>query len=168
MWLALAPNEQANVRLKRVQRLVALNPTALESHLALGRAALDSNHSALARPAIEQALKTRDRRAFLLRAELAERDKDGTLAQSWREQAGQIGIVAQWQCRPCGSRRERWTPHCPGCGRFNSQHWQGQGQGQDQGSPAITDVGSKPLGLIGDQSDPHIPRDGVTDDTFPS
>lgn len=164
MWHALSPNEPAHARLKRVEHLVAVNPTALESHLALARAALDSDNPALARPAIEQALKTKDRRAFMLRAELAEQDKDSKLAQSFRERAVLEAIVAQWQCRHCGSRRGRWTPHCPGCGRFNTQHWQ---RGALD-SPAALGTKTRPLGLIGGSSDPQIPRDGVAGEPFHS
>lgn len=172
MWHALAPNETSTARLNRIKRLITLNPDHPESHLALAAAALEAEDTALARKATESALANGDRRAFLLRAALAEKDGNGDLAQSWRDKAAShagpyaaiAAHVASWQCSHCKSTRPRWSPICPSCGAFNSLSWNAGPTDQQ----AMLQSQPRPVGLLGQTPDPRIPRDAVPEEPFHS
>jgi len=121
---ALTENEPAHARLQRVQALVADRRAHLESRLAEAEAALGADRQDIAREALSGMEESGDARAYRLLTRLAEAQEDTDRAVYWRERASESTAAPSWVCSGCGAHREKWTPLCPSCGRFDSFDWQ--------------------------------------------
>jgi len=120
---SLEEREPAHARLKRVQALVGERREHPESRLAEAEAALEADRQDVAREALKDLEDSGDGRAYRLMARLAEAQEDAEAAAQWRERAAQSAAAPCWVCAGCGAHREKWTPLCPTCGRFDSFEW---------------------------------------------
>lgn len=123
--------------LAALQHLVARNPVAAESRLALGEAALDAQLWGEARRHLEAAVAAGpiSRRLCLLMARLEESGAGNlAAARQWLDRA--IGAPADpcYVCGDCGRETVDWAPLCPVCGGFDSLAW--GLAGRPSGTPA--------------------------------
>jgi HemY protein len=117
-------------RMKAGEALVAGKPKHPESHLLLGRLALDAGLTGRARSELEALIATNlaDRRAFLVLADLEEAEKgdspEGRQAQArWLRQAAVAAPEAGWRCGHCGAEHKAWDPVCDCCGSAGTIAW---------------------------------------------
>jgi len=91
-WVAFGPEDNPLDRVKRVQRLVEVNPTSIEGRLALAEAALDAKLWGQARTHLQQVLAERpSHRVLTLLARLErEENKDESAALAWLAKAGTL------------------------------------------------------------------------------
>lgn len=91
-WISLGPDDSPLDRVKRVQRLVEVNPTSAEGHLALAEASLNAKLWGQARTHLDKALAERpSHRVLTLLARLErEENKDEAKALSWLAKAGAL------------------------------------------------------------------------------
>ncbi|MDA0260715.1 MAG: hypothetical protein O3A21_00735 [Proteobacteria bacterium] len=128
LWAAyrgLADNEPAAALAKRVEKLVAGNPSHRESRIVLAQPALASQQWARARAALEPLVAKEaappDAQICTLMAALEEGEHGADdVVRIWRERTIGAAQPARWVCRACHTRLEDWTPHCPQCQRFDS------------------------------------------------
>lgn len=121
-------------RLKRFEQLQKLNPTALETHLILGEAALAAKLFGLARAHVEEAVKKQPTvRAYRLLAKLMTSDNDNKprdplavarLEREFNMRALQAEPDPAWVCGECASSATEWQATCPHCGAFAQLSWQ--------------------------------------------
>jgi len=121
---SLEPAETPHARFKRVQELVTERREHLESRLAEAAAALAADRRDIAREALEPLRNSGDGRAYRLLAALADSEDDRGAAAHWRARAAECLEGPAWVCNGCGARREKWTPLCASCGRFDSYGWE--------------------------------------------
>ena len=115
-----------------LQRLAARNPDAIESHLAIGEAALAARLWGEARRhltlAAEASPATPSRRLCLLMARLEEsEDGEPKAAREWLDRA--IGAPPDpcYVCGRCGTAAPEWQSVCPACGGFDTLAWRARG-----------------------------------------
>ncbi|MEO0036664.1 MAG: hypothetical protein RLZZ501_2687 [Pseudomonadota bacterium] len=91
-WIACGPDDTPLDRVKRVKRLVEVNPTSAEGRLALAEAALDAKLWGQARTHLQQVLAQRpSHRVLTLLARLErEENKDEAAALAWLAKAGAL------------------------------------------------------------------------------
>lgn len=118
--------DSARDRLQRVQMLARKNPggseAALETALAVARAAIDAHEFATARRVLEPLSVTPTQRVALLMAELeqAEHGDEGR-ARQWMARAVRAGRDPSWTAD--GFTSDRWLPVSPVTGRLDAFEW---------------------------------------------
>lgn len=125
-YLGLAPAETVLQRVKRVERLVKLNPDSPDGHMALAEAALEARLWGQARTHLEAAAAQRPgQKVFTLLARL-ERDerKDEAAALAWTAKAASAPPEPVWVCGSCGAKSWEWSACCRDCGAVDSLDWQ--------------------------------------------
>jgi len=120
----LEDRETPHARFKRIQSLVADRREHVESRIAEARAALEADRRDIAREALQPLTESGDPRAYRLLAALAGSEGNEDVAAAWRSRAAEAVGAPLWQCRGCGAQREKWTPLCSACGRFDSFAWE--------------------------------------------
>ena len=115
-------------RLRRLQRLAALNPAAADSRLVLAEAALVAELWGEARaqlaPLTEDSADSGDARAYRLMADLEEAEHgDLAAARRWSHLAQAAAAAPTWICTACGAAQPRWQALCGNCGSFNHVEW---------------------------------------------
>ena len=127
--LALEPDKLA--RTAAAKRLVARNPTHIESRLLLARVALDAGLTSEARHQVEVAESEgiKQRRLCLLLAEIEEQERGdteaGRLAQrDALRRAATAEPDPRWQCTNCRVDYPAWQPKCGTCGSVGTVQWQ--------------------------------------------
>ena len=133
VWRQFAADDDLG-RLKRFEQLQKLNPTALETHLILGEAALAAKIYGLARGHVEAAIaKQPTARGYRLLAKLAASDNDNrprdplAVARMEREfnmRAMQAEPDPAWVCGECAAVSTEWQATCSHCGAFAELRWQ--------------------------------------------
>ena len=126
----LAPEPDAQARLKAARQLVQRNPTNPESRFLVARTSLDAGLIAEARIEAEAALAAgiNQRRLSLLIAEIEETERgdteEGRLAQrNALRQAANADPDPHWQCSNCRAEHVIWQPKCSSCGSVASLQW---------------------------------------------
>jgi len=112
-------------QVKRLQKLVAANPTVPQSHLALAEAALAARLWGQARTHLERVMDQRPTRRtldLLARLEREERKDEGA-ALAWAARAGEVGPEPAWTCGGCGHTQADFALLCPACGAAGRQDW---------------------------------------------
>ncbi|HEX2151262.1 MAG TPA: heme biosynthesis HemY N-terminal domain-containing protein [Stellaceae bacterium] len=111
-----------------LQRLAARNPEAIESHLAIGEAALAARLWGEARRhltlAAEATPPAPSRRLCLLMARLEESEAgEPGVAREWLDRA--IGAPPDpcYVCGRCGAAASEWRSVCPACSGFDTLTW---------------------------------------------
>jgi HemY protein len=130
-YATLFADEPPLQRLKQVERLAALNPTHVESRLALAHAALEAQLWGEARRHLAAAqsdgVDSAPPRVCRAMAEIEEREHgDHAAARSWLERAAASAVPdPAWVCESCGYEAADWTALCPSCRSFATLDWQG-------------------------------------------
>jgi HemY protein len=127
---ALAPEPDKLARAQAAKRLVAANPTHLESRILLAQVALDAGLTGEARHQIEAAHAEglHQRRLCLLLAEIEEQERGSTEAGRLAQrdalrQAATADPDPHWQCTSCHTNHSTWHPKCETCGSVGSIEW---------------------------------------------
>lgn len=122
-YVQARPGDSATDRLKRAEKLAALNPADAESHLAIARAALHAGDYAKARRAAEKAIETSPREsACLLMADIAEAESgDQGRVRYWLSRAVRAPADPAWVAD--GQVSQRWAPFSPVSGRLDAFEW---------------------------------------------
>jgi HemY protein len=118
-------------RVKRYERLAALKPDHLESHLAVAEAALAAQLWGEARRQLAAAGgddaaagSTPEARVCRLMAALEEAEHgDGAAARLWLGRAGEAPPEPLWVCASCAAESRDWQPLCTRCRGFDSLVW---------------------------------------------
>jgi HemY protein len=141
LYAALYPGETPLARLKRIERLASLNPSHVESHLALAAASLEAQLWGAVRRHLEAsgirasangangaepaaAAGSAGARACRLMAELEERGHGNVAAaQAWLARSATAAPDPVYVCAACAAESAEWRAHCPGCGAFDTLDW---------------------------------------------
>lgn len=123
-------------RVKQVERLTALNPEHVESHVAAARAAMGARLWGQARRHLEAAARAVPRRSvYRLLAELEEAENgDLEKARGWLARAADARGDPGWYCDRCGTGAAEWQALCSNCGAFDGLRWRNPPLAQ----PALT------------------------------
>lgn len=115
------------VQLRRMERLASFNPEAVESRLALARAALDAQLWGVARAQLAAAqAKGETAPICRLMATLEEKESaNHRLAQDWLRRAADAPPDKTWHCDSCGTTAPAWSPLCSLCGAPGLLAWRG-------------------------------------------
>ena len=136
-YIEAEPGERATDRMKRLERLQRQNPDHVETHRALGTAALAAGLWGDARRHLEK-LVAAERAADGLgtatcRAMAALEDgerADPTVARQWLDAAAEALPDPAWICSVCGHPGEagpasgHWQVLCPHCAAIDGYRWQ--------------------------------------------
>ncbi len=114
-------------RVKSAERLAALAPRHVESHLALARETLAARLWGEARRHLRSAIEaaggpTRMTAQMMARLEQEERSDDAA-ARDWLARAAAAPRDPGWICGACGSVHEGWQAVCGHCGAFDRIAW---------------------------------------------
>jgi len=112
-------------KVKRLERLLELNPNNAESHLAFARTALDAELWGEARGHLETALEINATvRVYRLLADLEERSGAGSDAASkWLLRAATAAPDRAWICSGCAAVGNSWLPVCNNCDGLGTIGW---------------------------------------------
>ncbi len=124
-YAAIGAGEGALERVKRLERLHALNTGDPESHLALAEAALEAELWGTARKHLLAAADARpSQRVYRLLAAAEERDSGSAEAvRAWLMSAANAPPDPAWLCDKCGDAAAEWSARCEACGAFDSLAW---------------------------------------------
>jgi HemY protein len=127
---ALYADEPVLARVKRFERLAALKPDHVESHLALAEATLAAQLWGEARRQLAAAGSDGTNggqptaRICRLMAALEEAEHgDGAAARRWLARAAEAPPDPLFVCTSCGAESREWEPLCPRCRAFDSLAW---------------------------------------------
>lgn len=123
--VGLAPAETPLQRVKRLEKLVKLNPDAADGHVALAEAAMAATLWGHARTHLEKAAELRPTAGiYILLAKLErEERKDEQAAQAWLAKAATAAPEPAWMCAACGKSADHWSVACPSCGALDPLVW---------------------------------------------
>lgn len=122
----LVPDEAAEDKARRLERLAAQNSQARDSRLLKAEQALTLRDWAGARTALIAMVDGQEatRRTYDLLADLEHREKgDERRAAEWREKAHTGEAAPRWYCNACNHTPPHWAPHCPACRSFDTLEW---------------------------------------------
>lgn len=105
--------------------LVRSNPSHAESHIAIGRAALDAGLTNEARKQVEQAQAEglNQRRLWTLIADIAVMEGKPEQAQDALRHVADADPDPVWRCTSCGTHHAAWHPICDVCDTTGSISW---------------------------------------------
>jgi HemY protein len=131
------PGERAQDRMKRLERLQRQNPDHIETHRALGQAALAAGLWSEARRHLDRLVEAERAGEGLsqatCRAMAALEDgehADPATVRRWLDEAARALPDPAWICTVCGHPGEagpasgHWQAVCPHCGSIDSYRWQ--------------------------------------------
>lgn len=129
LYLDASGETEALKRVGVVRRLAGLNPSDIESHLALAQASLDAGLWGEARRHLDSAAGTSpSTRVCRLMAEVEEREQTGLdKVRAWLSRAADAPADRAWRCNACGAHHEGWRPVCESCGAFGTLQWRAPG-----------------------------------------
>ncbi|HEV7268941.1 MAG TPA: heme biosynthesis HemY N-terminal domain-containing protein [Falsiroseomonas sp.] len=117
-------------RVKAAEQLAHANPRHPESHLLIGRLAVEAGLTGRARQELEAltAAGQADRRAYLALSDLEEAEGGDTpetrAAQArWLRMAATAAPEPRWRCSACGTDQPAWVPVCPNCQSVGTIGW---------------------------------------------
>ena len=122
-YVRMAPNKLEAARELAV--LVRSNPNHAESHIAIGRAALDAGLTNEARKQVEQAQAEglNQRRLWNLLADIAVMEGKPEEAQDALRHVQEAGPDPVWRCTRCGTQHAAWHPICDVCDATGTIAW---------------------------------------------
>ena len=117
-------------RVKAAEALVQGSGKHPESHLLMGRSALEAGLTGRARQELDALVASgrADRRAYLALSDLEEVEKgeqpEGRAAQArWLRAAATAAPEPRWRCGACGTDHAAWSPACPTCNSVGTIGW---------------------------------------------
>ncbi len=124
-YLALDATGDTLAHVKLMQRLLALAPDHVESHIALGVAALAAGLWGEARTHLRSAAESAPTaRVCRLMADLEESMNAGQASvRLWLARATTAEPDKVWVCGSCGAAASAWTARCGNCEAFNTLDW---------------------------------------------
>ncbi|MDO8607827.1 MAG: heme biosynthesis HemY N-terminal domain-containing protein [Phaeospirillum sp.] len=124
-WAALGGTDTSLERVKRMQRLVEVNPAAPDGHLALAEAALDAKLWGQARTHLDKVMAQRPSPRVLNLLARLERDekRDEPAALAWLAKAGDVRPEPAWTCGGCGRTALAFAVCCPACAVPGRMEW---------------------------------------------
>ncbi len=113
----LAPGEDPLQRVRRLEKLIATNPSHPLSHTVIAEAALRARLWGQARNHLNQVVENNPTaRVFRLLAQLEQGEfKDQAAAQRWLNRAIDATAEPTWTCTRCGHSTAEWSLTCPSC-----------------------------------------------------
>ena len=122
-YAGLRPGEEPLQRLRRIEKLAAVHPHDVESHLAIAEAALDAKLWGQARKHLLAAVALRSSaRPYHLLARLERAEyKNEDAARAWERKAHEAPGDPAWICADCGHVSNDWSLTCPQCDAVDSQ-----------------------------------------------
>ncbi|PCI51046.1 MAG: hypothetical protein COB49_02910 [Alphaproteobacteria bacterium] len=128
-FLKLEPLESPSEKFRRIQKFTGLNAEHPHSRHLLAKIALDTEHWAEAKQALDRLVKT-DRAShetyhLLARLEMLQK-QDEKASEAHMTSASNAPPDPMWQCAKCGTSRENYTATCPNCHSFGQIRWQEQ------------------------------------------
>ena len=123
--LALAPSVDRQARLKAAQALVKDAPQSGESHLLLGRLALEAGlpNDALQKAEAAERAGLHQRRVYMLMADIAEAAGAQDAHRDALRRAATADPDPAWVCDSCGVTHAAWSPACPNCHAAGTVRW---------------------------------------------
>ncbi|MCG6207514.1 heme biosynthesis protein HemY [Rhodopseudomonas sp. HC1] len=119
----IKPGDAPNLRLARVENLIAKNAQDFESALAVARAGIDAGAYARARRALEPFIDNPTQRVAMLMAEIEHGERGDTAkARAWTLRAVRALPDAVWTAD--GYISDHWRPVSPVTGRLDAFQWQ--------------------------------------------
>ncbi len=119
----IKPGDAPNLRLARVENLIAKNAEDFESALAVARAGIDAGAYARARRALEPFIDNPTQRVAMLMAEIEHGERGDTAkARAWTLRAVRALPDAVWTAD--GYISDHWRPVSPVTGRLDAFQWQ--------------------------------------------
>lgn len=117
-------------RAKAAEKLVQGNPKHPESHLLVGRLAVDAGLTGRARQELDALVASgaADRRAYIALSDLEEAEGGDTpesrAAQAkWLRLAATAAPEPRWRCASCGTDQAGWQAVCPNCASVGTIAW---------------------------------------------
>ncbi len=122
-YVRMAPNKLEAARELAV--LVRANPNHAESHIAVGRAALDAGLTNEARKQVEQAQAEglNQRRVWTLLADIAAMEGKPDEAQDALRHVSDADPDPVWRCTRCGTQHAAWHAICDVCDSTGTIAW---------------------------------------------
>ncbi|MBO33424.1 MAG: heme biosynthesis protein HemY [Rhodospirillaceae bacterium] len=126
----LAPGAGGQEKTRALEKLANYNKDHVESHIAIGRAALASSMWLEAREHLEAAKRKYpgdipSARICRYLAELEEAEnQDVEASREWLKMAADGDPDSAWICSDCGNVVAEWEPVCERCENFDSFEWQ--------------------------------------------
>lgn len=125
VYAAIKPDEDQDVKAKRLKGLAQLNAQHFESRILAAEQSIAQRRWAEAHASLDpmsQAFPTA--RICALMAELAEKERGDTqAAHHWLSRAVKAQRDACWTCGHCGWSGSEWIAICPNCSAFDSLTW---------------------------------------------
>jgi HemY protein len=115
---------------RRMEKLAALNPSHMESELALARLAMHRKNWDGAREHLRAALAIQESPRIYEALAQVERAEHGNTIQANSQAAEWLGRAVTapkdhgWHCTRCGHAHMQWQLHCNHCQAFDSLVWQ--------------------------------------------
>ena len=121
----LAPVADKTARYKAAGELAGANPRHPDSALLLAQAAMDAGMLTDARRHLETARGAglRDRRLWMLLADLAEAEGNGEGSQEALRHITTAAPGPSWRCLNCGTHHQGWMAVCDACGVPGRVKW---------------------------------------------
>lgn len=126
----LAPGAGGQEKMRTLEKLANYNKEHVESHIAIGKAALAAGMWAEARDHLEAAARKYpgdipSARICRYLAELEESENhDVEASREWLKKAADGDPDSAWICTDCGNVVGEWEPVCQRCENFDSLEWQ--------------------------------------------
>ncbi len=130
-YARIDPDEEADTRLKRFEKLAKTNPDHRETKLMMAELHVASEDFPQARRALGDLVETQpDARALTLMAAI-ERGEGASdvVVRGWLAKALTASRGPQWVCENCSSILPQWAPVCGQCHAFDTLSWKEPARG---------------------------------------
>ena len=163
-FAAIAPDETAQARAKRFEKLLSLTPEHDESRLTRAELLIAAEDFPAARRALgDLAERAPTQRALTIMAAIERGEgSDDAVVRGWLARALTAPRGPQWVCDKCNHIHARWAPVCENCAAFDTLSWRAP---PESTGPSATGTEMLPL-IVGALA---APRDdaGAADATAP-
>lgn len=132
VYAAILPEENAEARLKRFGKLLALRPDHEETHLLEAELNISAEDFPAARRALGDLVTTHPTARVLTIMAAIERGEGAAdaVVRGWLTRALTAPRGPQWCCDKCQNIQSDWTPVCENCGGFDTLSWREPTQSQ--------------------------------------
>lgn len=130
-YAAIVPDEAAEPRLKRFEKLLALRPDHEETHLLRTELNIAAEDFPAARRALGDLPERHPTARVLTLLAAIERGEgaDDAVVRGWLARALTAPRGPQWCCDKCQNIQAEWAPVCDNCGGFDTLSWREPVQG---------------------------------------